>query len=458
MYVPRSDVFVFFGATGDLGFKEIFPALFELFRDGQLDVPVIGIARSRLSDSDFRARAKDSLLEKGTYEGATFDAFARTLSYLSADYQDPETFERLDKALDGFSYPLFYMAIPPNMFEIVAHGISSIRCSAGARLVIEKPFGRDLASAKALNRILHRCFPESSLFRIDHFLAMETVENLVYFRCANALLQPLWCRDYISNIQITMAENFGVAGRGAFYDNVGAVRDVVQNHLLQVISLLAIELPNNLKTPAAWHDEQCRLFRSIKPVQISDVVFGQFSGYRNEPGVRPDSDTETYVAMRMAIDNERWRGVPFYIRAGKCLPVTCTEVRITLKGSAHSLPGIDVTAQPNYVRFRLYPDMQIAVGVYVKAPGRAMTGQPIELMTQHSSLQQVTPYKRLLDDAMKGDDALFTRIDNVELAWQIVDNALNHHDVPLTVYQSGSWGPENSNTVLSEDHAWHGPH
>lgn len=452
----RSDVFIFFGATGDLGHKAIFPALFALFRNGQLRVPVIGMARSPLSRIEFHERAKNSLMENGTFDADAFDAFARHLSYLSGDYNDPETFERLDAKLSHFSRPLFYMAIPPNMFESVSRGISRVGCGADARLVIEKPFGRNLASAQSLNRVLHRCFPEESLFRVDHFLAMETVENLVYFRFANMFLQPLWCSQYIKNVQITMAEDFGIAGRGAFYDDVGAIRDVVQNHLFQILGLLAMEPPTDIREPDGFHHEQLKAFLGIKPVQRPDVVFGQFAGYHDEPGVSANSSTETYVAMRLQIDNDRWRGVPFYIRTGKFLPSTCTEIMITLKTLDQPITDVDGRPLPNYLRFRLTPDMQIALGAQIKTSGRSMSGQPIELIALREDYSSIRPYERLLRDALEGDDTLFTRSANMEAAWRIVENILDH-DGPVTAYEPGSWGPENSVDVLINGDAWHTP-
>lgn len=456
MTTPRSDAFVFFGATGDLAFKEIFPALYALTGHGKLDMPIIGVARSALSGEQFQDRARDSLKASGAFDERDFEAFARRLHYLKGDYQDPATFERLEQALQEYSRPLFYMAIPPSMFAVVARGIASKRCGTGARLVIEKPFGRDLASARALNKTLHQCFPETSLYRMDHFLGKETVENLVYFRFVNTFVEPVWCRDHIQNVQITMAEDFGVAGRGAFYDEVGAIRDVVQNHLFQVLSLLAIEPPTTGGDPDSLHDEQLKVFRSMRPLRPADVVFGQFSGYRDEPGVAPDSRAETYVAMRLHIDNDRWSDVPFYVRTGKCLPITCTEVRVTLKRPEQKVFSSGAGRGRNYFRLRLDPSMQIAIGAYVKEPGRKMTGHPVELIAHRGEREEMAPYERLLGDAINGDTALFTRSDNVEEAWRVVEGVLDHHG-PIAQYSPGSWGPESSRDVLMGDDQWHNP-
>lgn len=454
----RSDVLVLFGATGDLAFKEIFPALFALHKRGRLNMPVIGIARSELSQLEFRDRAAQSLKAAGLKVGQNaFDDFGRHLQYLSGDYTETTTFERLEHTLDGFSDPLFYMAIPPAMFEAVTKGVKRMGCGPASRLVVEKPFGRNLQTARTLNETLLRCFPETSIFRVDHFLAMETVGNLVYFRFANAFLQPLWCHQHIKNVQITLAEDFGVAGRGAFYDDVGAVRDVIQNHLFQILGLLAMDAPSDLHTIRRLHQAQLDTFLSIRPVQPADVVFGQFAGYHLEKGVDPHSVTETYAAMRLNVDNRRWRGVPFYIRTGKCLPVTCTEVMLTLKtGTVPAFWADGAKPLPNYLRFRLYPDMEIAIGAQIKRPGRALMGEATELIVQRERLGDVSPYERLLGDAIEGDDTLFTRSENMEAAWAIVENILDQ-DIPVAKYQAGSWGPDSSCHVLINGDEWHTP-
>lgn len=457
MKKQRCDVLVFFGATGDLAFKQIFPALYALFGRGQLDMPVIGVARSDLSHTEFHQRAKSSLQTAGlSFSSQEFDAFARQLQYVSGDYSDTATFERLGQKIQDYSYPLFYMAIPPVMFETVINGLKKLRCESNARLVVEKPFGRNLESARALNQTLQNCFPEDSVFRVDHFLAMETVGNLVYFRFANTFLQPLWCQRYIKNVQISLAENFGIEGRGAFYDEVGAVRDVVQNHLFQILGLLTMELPDNLHSADSFYKAQLEAFRSIKPVQLSDVVFGQFSDYRSEPGVNPESNTETYAAMRLFIDNERWRGVPFYIRTGKCLAMTCTVVMVTLKVPEILSPEGSIQSLPNYLRFRLYPDMEIAIGVQIKRPGRLLTGDATELVVQRGQHGDMAPYERLLGDAINGDTSLFTRKENTEAAWTILEGILDQ-DRPMAKYQPGSWGPESSRHVLVNGDEWHTP-
>lgn len=452
----ESDVFVFFGATGDLAFKQIIPALFELFKREQLSVPVIGVARSEWTRDRFHERAKDSLTAFGSYKADVFERFVQQLDYHVGDYSDQAIFDQLDQSLQGFSQPLFYLAIPPNLFSEVAQGIARIRCGPNARLIIEKPFGRDLASAQSLNQTLTDCFPESSLFRMDHFLAKETVENLVYFRFANSFVDPLWSNQFVKNIQITMAENFGVAGRGAFYDDVGAIRDVVQNHLFQILSLLAIEPLARPSTIKALPQAQLDVFNAITPLTVSDVVFGQFSGYQDIPGVHVDSNTETFVAMRLNLDNARWAGVPFYIRTGKCLSVTCAEVMVTLKPPNHRVFGITDTPSANYFRFRVGPDMQIAVGAKSKRPGTGMSGHDVELVAQHDVYAKVDPYVRLLHDAMLGDRTLFTRIENVVAAWKIVENILDH-DVSPDRYDQGSWGPSKSGSILLNDDTWHTP-
>lgn len=459
--LKKSDAFVFFGATGDLAFKEIFPALFELFCQGGLMLPILGVARSELTREQFHDRARRSLIAYGTFQHEPFQKFIKQLSYLSGDYCDQTTYVQLEQHLEGFERPLFYMAVPPEIFEAVVHGIARVRCGPRARLVIEKPFGRDLASSQALNDLLTECFPESSLFRVDHFLAKNTVENLVFFRFANVFVEPVWSRHYIKSIQITLSENFGIAGRGAFYDNVGAVRDVVQNHLFQVLSLLAIEPPACLTDPVALSDAQLQVFRSIEPVTPGQVRFGQFDGYHSEAGVRINSNTETFVAMRLAVKNDRWMNVPFYIRAGKRLPVTCTEVLVNLKPTgripSHGQSCHDLTrGGNNYFRFRLDPDMRIALGAQIKEPGKGMTGHDVELLAQYDTQVPASPYVRVLGDAIHGDSTFFARFETIQESWRIVQDILQHA-APVDIYQPGTWGPECSSDVLINQDRWRTP-
>lgn len=461
METTRSDIVVLFGATGDLACKQLIPALFTLHRRGELHVPVIGLARSALSDDEFRLRVRACLmadercrLDDGGFPEEDFDSFVRLLSYLSGDYTRPDTYKRLDQALTRFSNPLFYMAIPPDMFERVTQGIKNIYCSEQARLVIEKPFGRSKASAQKLNQTLYRCFPEEAIFRADHFLAMESVANLMTFRFANMFMQPLWSARYIQHVQIHMAEDFGVAGRGSFYDRTGVVRDVVQNHLFQVLGLLAMEPPLGTgHIIDALHNAQLDIFRNIRPVQPGDVVFGQFEGYRQEPGVAENSDTATWVAMRLHVDTSRWRGVPFYIRTGKCQPLTCTEATVTLR--TEGLPPLDEGAIPipNTFRFRLFPDSQIAICAQGKRPGRALGIKTIELSAPTYTDAPITPYERVLADAIDGNHAVFTRVANMEAAWEIVDGILEREQ-PVHRYEAGSWGPPEADSILQEGDHW----
>ena len=447
-----SDALVFFGATGDLAYKQIFPALQQMVIHGALKVPVIGVAKAGWTLDQLRQRAHDSLTEHGGLNDAAFAKLIGLLQYIDGDYQDPTTFEQLRRVLGPARSPTHYLAIPPSLFGAVVEALGRSGCAENARVVVEKPFGRDLASARALNARLSGVFPESSIFRIDHFLGKEAVENLLFFRFANTFLEPIWDRRYIHSVQITMAENFGVKGRGKFYDEVGAVRDVVQNHLLQVVGFLAMAAPTSLY-PDALRDEEAKVFRTITPITPGAVVRGQFAGYRQEPGVAPDSQAETYVALRFEFDSWRWSGVPFLIRAGKCLPVTATEVVVRLRES----PLWRVPFGANYVRFQLDPNFGVNMGIRVKHPGYDLVPLATELsVMQIDCSGAVSPYERLLTDAMRGDSMLFVREDAVEAAWSAVD-AITDRTLPLLVYEPGTWGPPEAERLADDVGGWHNP-
>jgi glucose-6-phosphate 1-dehydrogenase len=455
MAVFPSDALVFFGATGDLAYKQIFPAFQALIRRGHLNVPIIGVAKSGWSLDRLRERARDSVAKHGGVEPAAFAKLCSLLQYIDGDYRDSVTYEALRNALGGAQRPLHYLAIPPSMFATVVEGLAKSGCAKDARLVVEKPFGRDLVSARELNKILASAFPESAIFRIDHFLGKEQVQNLLYFRFANSFLEPIWNHEHIQSVQVTMAENFGVQGRGKFYEEVGAIRDVVQNHLLQVVVLLAMDPPAAAET-VCIRDEKIRVMRAMRPLDRNSVVRGQFRAYRNEPGVSPESQVETFAALRFYIDNWRLAGVPFCIRAGKCLPVTATEVLVMLKRPPHSVFDEVVNAHANYYRFRLSPDFVISLGARIKAPGEAMAGEEVELIAHEHPGDQMSPYERLLGDAMRSDATLFNREDAVEAAWRVVDSVLGNR-TPLYEYEPNTWGPQQADAVAPGLEGWHNP-
>ncbi len=450
-----SDAFVFFGATGDLAFKQIFPALQAMIRHGHLDMPIIGVARSAKGLDELRARARESLEKHGGVDPQAFAALSAKLQYVNGDYSSPETFRDLRKALDSASQPLYYLAIPPDLFETVAQGLAKAGCDKGARVVVEKPFGRDLTSAQALNKTLHRSFSESAIFRIDHYLGKEPVQNLLYFRFANSFLEPIWNSNYVQSVQLTMAETLGVEGRGVFYEEVGAIRDVVQNHMLEVVALLTMEAPVG-HDPDAMRDAKQRAFRAMRPLTPADVIRGQFRGYRDEEGVAADSKVETFAAIRLHIDTWRWAGVPFYIRAGKRMPVSATEVFVELKRPPQDVFDTISQGQADYFRFRLSPDVTISLGARAKMPGEAMVGEAVELVVRQSAADEMTPYERLLGDAIRGDPTLFVREDGVEAAWGVVDPILGNR-TPARVYEPNTWGPAEADRIIAGDGGWHNP-
>lgn len=447
-----ADALVIFGVTGDLAYKKIFPALQALFERDDLGLPVVGVARGGWTLERLRERVQASLREHGSVDADAFSRLAAQLRYVDGDYRDPATYDRLKQALHDSQRPLHYLAIAPGMFETVVRGLASADCSRHARVVVEKPFGRDLASARALNRTLHQVFPEAAVFRIDHYLGKEAVQNLLYFRFANTFLEPIWNHHHVAAIHVTMAERFGVQGRGKFYEEVGAIRDVVQNHLLQVIALLTMDAPAG-RDPQATRAEKLRILRAMRPVDPSQLVRGQYRGYRDEPDVATDSDVETFAAFRLHIDTWRWSGVPIVVRTGKCLPLTVTEVIVQLCQPPLAIFDPVTPAAANYFRFRLSPEVVIAAGTRVKQPGDTMQGEAAELIARHARAGADLPYERLLRDAIRGDPALFTQDESVEAAWQVVEPMLTA-GMSVMEYEPDTWGPTR---LAPQPEGWRNP-
>jgi glucose-6-phosphate 1-dehydrogenase len=458
MAASRSDALVLFGVTGDLAHKMIFPALYAMVKQGTLKVPVIGVAHSKWTLPRLRKRVTDSIKGSGGIDNRrALDHLLSLLMYVDGDYKDANTFKAIKTALSSARRPAHYLAIPPSLFETVIKGLGTARLAENARVIVEKPFGRDLASAQELNHVARSVFPEDSIFRIDHFLGKEAIMNLLYFRFANSFLEPIWNRNYVASVQITMSEAFGVGGRGPFYETAGCLRDVIENHLFQIVALLAMEPPAE-RDYGAVHNEKAKVFQAVRPLTPDDLVRGQYTGYRKEPDVAKNSDVETFCALRLFIDSWRWDGVPWYLRSGKYLADTATEVLVELKPPPQRLfaDSDPATGPANYLRFRISPDSAIALAARVKVAGKEYVGDQQELYLSEQQQGEGSPYERLLTDAMTGDGALFAREDEVEAAWAVVDPVLkNHHRV--RPYKRGGWGPKEADALIASNGSWHNP-
>ena len=458
MTAPRSDALVLFGVTGDLAHKMIFPALYAMAKRRALKVPVIGVAFPKWSLARLRKRVTDSIKRSGGIDNQrALDHLLKVLRYVSGDYKDPGTFAALRKELGVAGRPAHYLAIPPSLFETVIKGLGAANLAEDARVIVEKPFGRDLASARELNRVAHSVFPEDSIFRIDHFLGKEAIMNILYFRFATSFLEPIWNRNYVASVQITLSEDFGVENRGAFYESSGCLRDVIENHLFQVVALLAMEPPSG-RHYGAVHSEKAKVFQAMRPLKPDDLVRGQYAGYRSETNVAKNSDVETFCALRLFIDSWRWEGVPWYLRSGKYLANTATEVIVELKPPPQRLfaDSAPTTGRANYLRFRLSPNSAVALAARVKLAGKEFIGEQRELYLSEERPGEEAPYERLLGDAMIGDGALFTREDAVEAAWAVVDPVLGHHH-KARPYQRRSWGPKEADALIASNGYWHNP-